>query len=91
MHTCIPAVVHIWRMSGADDPGALARLEAVLKPIMWRNSKASVGNELLLPERTLEVAPCKLLKTRSSIANTNHCISFTRISALMPPSCDAVV
>ena len=43
-----------------DEPRALARLEAVLKPIMWRNSKASVGSELLLPPRTLEVAPCAL-------------------------------
>lgn len=39
----------------ADDPHALERLEAVLKPIMWRNDKASVGDELDLKPRTLEV------------------------------------
>lgn len=38
-----------------DEPYALERLEAVLKPIMWRNDKASVGDELVLPGRTLEV------------------------------------
>ncbi|BDA50767.1 probable E3 ubiquitin-protein ligase SHPRH [Coccomyxa sp. Obi] len=37
-----------------DEPYALERLEAVLKPIMWRNDKASVGDELVLPGRTLE-------------------------------------
>ena len=38
-----------------DEPYALERLEAVLKPIMWRNDKASVGDELVLKGRTLEV------------------------------------
>ena len=42
----------------ADEPWALGRLYAVLKPIMWRNDKASVGDELQLPPRTLQV--CKL-------------------------------
>ncbi|EIE20408.1 hypothetical protein COCSUDRAFT_67348 [Coccomyxa subellipsoidea C-169] len=37
-----------------DEPHALERLEAVLKPIMWRNDKSSVGDELKLPPRTLE-------------------------------------
>lgn len=37
----------------------LERLEAVLQPIMWRNDKVSVGNELKLPPRSLEVScPC---------------------------------
>ena len=41
-----------WR---ADDPWVLERLEAVLQPIMWRNDKISVGDELKLPARSLEV------------------------------------
>lgn len=41
---------------GADEPQSLQTLEAVLKPIMWRNDKASVGDELMLPPRTLEVS-----------------------------------
>ena len=40
----------------ADEPWALERLEAVLKPIMWRNDKISVGDELKLPPRTLDVS-----------------------------------
>lgn len=40
---------------GADDVSALERLEAVLKPIMWRNDKASVREELTLPDRMVEV------------------------------------
>lgn len=35
----------------------LERLEAVLQPIMWRNDKISVGDELKLPPRTLDVSP----------------------------------
>jgi hypothetical protein len=35
---------------------ALERLEAVLKPIMWRNDKESVSDELILPDRSLEVS-----------------------------------
>ncbi len=34
----------------------LERLEAVLQPIMWRNDKISVGDELKLPPRTLDVS-----------------------------------
>ncbi len=45
----------------ADEPHALERLEAVLKPIMWRNDKSSVGDELKLPSRTLEVLFLKKL------------------------------
>ena len=32
----------------ADEPWVLERLEAVLQPIMWRNDKISVGDELKL-------------------------------------------
>ena len=40
----------------ADEPWVLERLEAVLQPIMWRNDKISVGDELKLPPRTLDVS-----------------------------------
>ncbi len=39
----------------ADEESALERLEAVLKPIMWRNDKASVRDELTLPDRLVDV------------------------------------
>ena len=40
----------------AGEPCVLERLEAVLQPIMWRNDKISVGDELKLPPRTLDVS-----------------------------------
>ena len=40
----------------ADMPWALKRMEAVLQPIMWRNDKISVGDELKLPPRMLDVS-----------------------------------
>ena len=40
----------------ADELWVLERLEAVLQPIMWRNDKISVGDELKLPPRTLDVS-----------------------------------
>ena len=43
-------------MTPADEPCVLERLEAVLQPIMWRNDKVSVGNELKLPPRSLDVS-----------------------------------
>ena len=54
----------------ADEPCVLERLEAVLQPIMWRNDKVSVGNELKLPPRSLDVScpsVCALINLSASV------------------------
>ena len=45
----------------------LERMEAVLQPIMWRNDKISVGDELKLPPRTLDVSAAALLSNNGPL------------------------
>ena len=52
---CTCQGAEIVRCGCADEPWVLERLNAVLQPIMWRNDKISVGDELKLPPRTLDV------------------------------------
>ncbi|KAK9830399.1 hypothetical protein WJX72_011536 [[Myrmecia] bisecta] len=58
------------------EPGASARLAAVLKPLMWRNSHAWVAADHPLPPRTLRIA--RLHFTPGERAFYNHIVSKTR-------------
>lgn len=59
--TCQAVTLSAW--GSADEAWVLERMEAVLQPIMWRNDKISVGDELKLPPRTLDVSTAPLLST----------------------------
>ena len=67
-------------MGNAEDVESWSALEAILKPIMWRNDKLSIGDELPLPGRTIEVRNlCQFHKSPKDGSHANRTSLTSRL------------
>lgn len=72
--------ITLWSTCRAEEPGSQERLAAALDPLMWRNTKAGVAGDTLLPPRELALA-------RLPFTQAEH-LFYCHIVANMRVKCD---